>query len=186
MDDMTPQVRWELSERRRLQREQEQEQQQARREGNRGLYVLGGVALAVVLIWVATASSDNEDTDTSVPVAVETPTRYRPIVPSAGATAGATVGAPVSVPPAAAGSTHSRTVSRTSLTPWPFTVESGLLRCRPGQQVTFEAGGVEYGVNGLAQSKYPKPLPIWADDPNLGYGLKVDISAVIEAGRALC
>ncbi|MFE2110370.1 DUF2511 domain-containing protein [Kitasatospora sp. NPDC059463] len=77
-------------------------------------------------------------------------------------------------------------MSRASLTPWPFTVESGLLRCRTGQQVTFETDGVEYGVNGLAQGKYPKPLAIWADDLNLGHGLKVDISAVIEAGRALC
>ncbi|MFB7474574.1 DUF2511 domain-containing protein [Kitasatospora sp. NPDC056184] len=177
---MTPQVRWELSERQRLRKEQEQEQ--ARREGKRSLYVLGGVALAAGLIWVATVASP-DDEYASVPAAAETATRYRPATSSAGATAGA----PVPVPPAAAaGSAHSRTVSRTSLTPWPFTVESGLLRCRPGQQVTFEAGGVEYGVNGLAQSKYPKPLPIWADDPNLGYGLKVDISAVIEAGRALC
>ncbi|MFJ4794148.1 DUF2511 domain-containing protein [Kitasatospora purpeofusca] len=178
MDDMTPQVRWELSERQRLRKEQEQEQ--ARREGRRALYALGGVALAAGLIWAVTAV-DSDDEYASVPAAAETATRYRPTTPATAATVGA------AVPPAAtAGSTHSRTVSRGTLTPWPFTVESGLLRCRPGQQVTFETGGVEYGVNGLAQGKYPKPQPIWADDTNLGYGLKVDISTVIEAGRALC
>ncbi|MEV7358191.1 hypothetical protein [Kitasatospora sp. NPDC091276] len=52
--------------------------------------------------------------------------------------------------------------------------------------VTFEAGGVEYGVNGTAQAKYPKPAPIWADDLQLGNGLKVDVSAVLSAGQALC
>ncbi|MER5352763.1 DUF2511 domain-containing protein [Kitasatospora sp. NPDC002551] len=171
---MTPQVRWELSERQRLQRER------AARETKRGLYALGGVALAAGLIWAVTAV-DPDDEYASVPAAAETATRYRPTTPSTAATVGAAV-----PPPAAAGSAHSRTVSRASLTPWPFTVESGLLRCRPGQQVTFEAGGVEYGVNGLAQGKYPKVLPIWADDPSLGHGLKVDISTVIEAGRALC
>ncbi|MFD8695620.1 DUF2511 domain-containing protein [Kitasatospora sp. MBT66] len=176
---MTPQVRWELSERQRLRKEQEQEQ--ALREGKRGLYILGGVALAAGLIWAVTAV-DSDDEYASVPAAAETATRYTPATPSTSATAGAAVPPPA----AAAGSAHSRTVSRGTLTPWPFTVESGLLRCRPGQQVTFETGDVEYGVNGLAQSKYPKPQPIWADDPNLGYGLKVDISTVIEAGRALC
>lgn len=71
--------------------------------------------------------------------------------------------------------------------PWPFTVGSGVLRCRPGEVVTFESGGTEYGLNGTAMDQgYPSPKPIWAEDPMLGQGLRVGIGTVIAAGRALC
>jgi len=79
-----------------------------------------------------------------------------------------------------------RHVTRSDVTPWPFTVSAGTLRCHPGELVTFEAGGVEYGLNGSATAHYPRPTAIWADDPALGGGLKVSISGAIEAGRALC
>ncbi|GAA1164282.1 hypothetical protein GCM10009664_35380 [Kitasatospora gansuensis] len=80
-----------------------------------------------------------------------------------------------------------RLVARGSFSPWPFTVGSGVLRCHPGEQITFETGGIEYGLNGLAAARnYPPATAIWADDPSLGHGLKVDISAAISAGRALC
>ncbi len=70
---------------------------------------------------------------------------------------------------------------------WPFTVDVGTLRCRDGVSVTFEAGGTEYGVNGTAQDAgYPSVKPIWADDKELGGGLKVDISEVLDYGRGLC
>ncbi|MFG3228126.1 DUF2511 domain-containing protein [Kitasatospora sp. NPDC048194] len=81
---------------------------------------------------------------------------------------------------------HSKEVSRETVSPWPFTVESGTLRCRPGQAVTFEAGGTEYGLNGAAQVRYVKPQSIWADDPTLGNGLKVNLSSVVKTGLALC
>ncbi|MFI9331961.1 DUF2511 domain-containing protein [Kitasatospora sp. NPDC052868] len=81
---------------------------------------------------------------------------------------------------------RSRAVTSGEVVPWPFTVSAGMLRCRPGEKVTFEVGGVEYALNGLAQADFPKPTAIWADDPVLGHGLKKDIGKVIAAGRALC
>ena len=35
--------------------------------------------------------------------------------------------------------------------PWPFTVPSGVLRCRFSHQVTFTADGVEYAINSGAR-----------------------------------
>ncbi|MDI1452924.1 hypothetical protein NHG22_03640 [Streptomyces sp. ATE26] len=44
-----------------------------------------------------------------------------------------------------------------------------------------------YAVNGTAKDAgYPAMAPIWADDKNLGNGLKVDISEVLGKGRSLC
>ncbi|WP_280684893.1 DUF2511 domain-containing protein [Kitasatospora sp. MAA19] len=81
-----------------------------------------------------------------------------------------------------------RAVSRADVVPWPFSAESGMLRCRTRSGVTFQpSGGVEYALNGSAQTMgYPKVDPIWRLDPGLGNGLKVDISAAITAGQALC
>ncbi|MFC8429901.1 hypothetical protein [Streptomyces sp. NPDC057253] len=85
-------------------------------------------------------------------------------------------------------SSHMRPVVQSGFSEWPFTVASGTLRCRSGSEVTFEpAGGPEYAVNGTAKGAgYPPITPIWADDEDLGYGLKVDISEVLAAGRSLC
>ncbi|MFF7411683.1 hypothetical protein [Streptomyces lydicus] len=92
----------------------------------------------------------------------------------------ATTGPPVSDP-------HVAVVTAGRFKEWPFTVDVGTLRCRDGVSVTFEAGGTEYGVNGTAQDAgYPSVKPIWADDPELGHGLKVDISEVLDYGRGLC
>ncbi|MFJ9468169.1 hypothetical protein [Streptomyces caniferus] len=53
--------------------------------------------------------------------------------------------------------------------------------------VTFEAKGTEYGVNGAAQGAgSPSVKPIWADDEELDYGPKVDISEVLDYGCSLC
>ncbi|MFJ5804251.1 hypothetical protein [Streptomyces decoyicus] len=88
-------------------------------------------------------------------------------------------------PPAA--DTHHAIVTAARFEHWPFTVDVGTLRCRDGASVTFEADGKEYGVNGTAQDAgYPSVQPIWADDKELGHGLKVDISEVLGYGRSLC
>lgn len=88
-------------------------------------------------------------------------------------------------PPAS--DTHLAVVTAARFKEWPFTVDVGTLRCRDGVSVTFEAGGTEYGVNGTAQDAgYPSVKPIWADDKELGHGLKVDISEVLDYGRGLC
>ena len=83
-------------------------------------------------------------------------------------------------------SRHALDVKAGDFAEWPFTVQSGTLRCRDGS-VTFATGGQEYGVNGRAQdSGYPKPLPIWAADPSLGHGLRVGIGEVLNKGLSLC
>jgi Protein of unknown function (DUF2511) len=80
-----------------------------------------------------------------------------------------------------------RAVTALDFQVWPFAVQSGTLHCRRAVAVTFTARGVEYGINGFAKDMgYPSPDAIWADDPDLGNGLKVDISEVLDAGRALC
>ncbi|MES4891419.1 hypothetical protein [Streptomyces sp. NPDC096012] len=54
--------------------------------------------------------------------------------------------------------------------------------------MTFEPpGGPRYAVNGTAKGAgYTAMTPTWADDTNLGNGLKVDISEVLDKGRSLC
>lgn len=89
---------------------------------------------------------------------------------------------------AAGGDSHTLAVTSTRFGEWPFTVAAGTLRCRLGSEVTFEApDGAEYAVNGTAKDAgYPSIEPIWADDENLGNGLKVNISEVLDKGRTLC
>ncbi|MFH9977930.1 hypothetical protein ACH4ND_01455 [Streptomyces sp. NPDC017179] len=83
---------------------------------------------------------------------------------------------------------HTLVVTSSQFSEWPFTVRMGVLRCRNGAEVTFEpSGGTEYAVNGTAKGAgYPSMMPIWADDEELGNGLKVDISEVLERGQRLC
>lgn len=80
-----------------------------------------------------------------------------------------------------------RLVSRVDVTPWPFTVDAGVLRCRTHTGVTFQpAGGVEYGLNGSAQAMgYPSPEVVWAADPAVA-GLRLDLGPAIALGQALC
>jgi len=69
---------------------------------------------------------------------------------------------------------------------WPLTVTSGTLRCEAPSVVVFSAGGVEYGVNGMATTQgYPEIDPIWADDPS-EYIPKKNIGPLIQRGLELC
>ncbi|MFD8545680.1 hypothetical protein [Streptomyces sp. NPDC059649] len=129
------------------------------------------LALMLVLAW-AQSCSTRDDASTAEPTLSSAS-----IEPSDDAT---TPGPPVS-------DTHVAVVTAGRFKEWPFTVDIGTLRCRDGVSVTFEAGGTEYGVNGTAQDAgYPSVKPIWADDKELGNGLKVDISEVLDYGRGLC
>ncbi|WP_405014648.1 DUF2511 domain-containing protein [Kitasatospora sp. NBC_01539] len=84
------------------------------------------------------------------------------------------------------GEEHTREVSASTVSPWPFTVASGTLHCRSGGALTFEAGGTEYGLNGPAQDAgYPAPLPVWADAQG-GGGLHMDMLPALDAAQALC
>ena len=69
---------------------------------------------------------------------------------------------------------------------WPLTVDSGTLYCSGGE-VTFEANGTRYAVNGTAKAtgKYPSIDPIWAPAPG-GLGLKRNIGDLIDQGLRLC
>ncbi|MFJ3793842.1 hypothetical protein [Kitasatospora sp. NPDC090091] len=81
---------------------------------------------------------------------------------------------------------RSRTITAVDVSPWPFTVTGGILRCRGINVVTFETDGVEYALNGPAQAVYPQPGRLWAEDPQLGYGLKKSMGPTIAMGLALC
>ena len=66
---------------------------------------------------------------------------------------------------------------------WPFTVESGELRCdiHNFDAVTFHTNGKVYAVNGMAKTHIPNALdiePIWASGKFIGH--------VIDLGLELC
>jgi hypothetical protein len=78
-------------------------------------------------------------------------------------------------------------ISSADFKKWPFTVDKGRLACKPGKSVTFTANGTEYAVNGTAKSQGYKPIdPVWAQDKELGHGLKVNIGDVLNRGLELC
>lgn len=86
----------------------------------------------------------------------------------------------------------SKPVSSAEVSPWPFTVDSGVLRCRPASRaVTFQPGGKgdEYALNGAAKTVgYPSVETYWALDPQApaGSGLRVSLSEAVAVGAALC
>ncbi|MFG2440867.1 hypothetical protein [Streptomyces sp. NPDC048508] len=136
------------------------------RQYSRGEWISAGVFVVVVLAAFAACSSSGSDSGSN-----DDPSSVRPTHARKTDTTGGD-GLPV-------------TASR--FTEWPFTVTAGVLTCTAGA-VTFEpAGGPRYAVNGTAKdSGYPDISPIWADDKELGYGLKIDISEVLNKGLSLC
>jgi len=88
-----------------------------------------------------------------------------------------------------------RHVTAADVTPWPFSVPSGTLRCSH-DQVTFQPdGGVIYAINGTAKAFHAgRDLiatdPLWLDDTSTGVTLnpplKVSISKLIQEGLELC
>lgn len=73
---------------------------------------------------------------------------------------------------------------------WPLTVDSGVVECRPGDQIVFIHDGVTYAVNGLARGRmeengYADVRLIWRDDPS-GLQPKVSIAPLILLGLELC
>ena len=90
-------------------------------------------------------------------------------------------------------SDQSETISRDSFKgTWPFTVESGTLRCDGSDgfgSVTFETNGTVYAINGVAEGRRDGKdvRPIWKDNPDRSAGgPKVYIGDVTDAGLALC
>jgi hypothetical protein len=81
-----------------------------------------------------------------------------------------------------------RDVTRTDFgDAWPFTVESGTLRCQGTDSIAFETGGVIYDVTGAGSvfgSGFGEPIePIWARDAS---GAHKDLAPLELAGNHLC
>ncbi|OKI14188.1 DUF2511 domain-containing protein [Streptomyces sp. CB03911] len=76
-----------------------------------------------------------------------------------------------------------------NISAWPFTVDSGTLRCRAGGVITFEADGKEYAVNGEAiKADYDKDinsvrLPVTMPS---GRVVRQKLDSVVTAGEKLC
>jgi hypothetical protein len=74
---------------------------------------------------------------------------------------------------------------------WPLTVESGRLACEGSNgigEATITVDATSYALNGLAKQNPDNAdiRPIWADDPELGSGLKKDIGFLIDDALKLC
>lgn len=92
-------------------------------------------------------------------------------------------------------SPSTRHVSAADVSPWPFSVREGTLRCGL-DGVTFQPdGGAIYAVNGRAKGsgKYQELTvtdPLWLDDTTsevkLDPPLKVSVSNLIHEGLRLC
>jgi uncharacterized protein DUF2511 len=70
---------------------------------------------------------------------------------------------------------------------WPFTVESGTVRCLTGTRIVFVTGGLVYAVNGTARGskQYLDVATIWKDNPEIA-GAKMDVGPIIALGLSLC
>jgi hypothetical protein len=81
-------------------------------------------------------------------------------------------------------------VGRADFAEWPFSVDTGTLRCEEGGAVIFESGGVSYFLNGPArEAGYTMPWAIWedSDDPaEAAVGMKKSSVELLDRGEALC
>jgi hypothetical protein len=79
-------------------------------------------------------------------------------------------------------------VNASCVSPWPLTVEEGLLTRSATSAITFwpsEGDETIYQVNGRAASEGFQDLEeIWSDKP--GSDFKVSVSGLLKAGRSLC
>ena len=97
---------------------------------------------------------------------------------------------------------HSRHITKTNFgEAWPLAVDSGTLHC-DGTALTFAAeDGFTYYLNGMAKARKLGRAdidtirlpgkPLWVRDPRpphkmVNVGIPKDISALIDAARALC
>jgi hypothetical protein len=73
---------------------------------------------------------------------------------------------------------------------WPLTIDHGRLECIDGSVILVTSDG-NYAVNGTTKDnphlKHVADIDeVWADDKDLGMGLKKDISPLVDRGLALC
>ena len=65
---------------------------------------------------------------------------------------------------------------------WPFAIQQGRLRCEGTGAVIFTARGKDYGLNGMASTRYASMQPVRKStgDPNF------DLGSIISRGLTLC
>ena len=70
---------------------------------------------------------------------------------------------------------------------WPLTVDAVSLRCE-GSAVIAEVDGTVYALNGTAKADdtLADITEIWAEDDELGVGLRKNIGVLIDRGLELC
>ncbi|WP_417811042.1 DUF2511 domain-containing protein [Thalassospira alkalitolerans] len=69
---------------------------------------------------------------------------------------------------------------------WPFTVQKGIVDCKPPQSAIFITNGKSYQLNGSAMSAgYPPIDPIWRDNPEIP-GTKISLGEMIRLAREHC
>ena len=80
----------------------------------------------------------------------------------------------------------SRRVTRAEFGPaWPLTLDSAVLTCAYGREITVTSRGTTYSLNGpVEHGAYDAVGPIWADAAS-GAG-KADLAPLIDAGMRLC
>jgi hypothetical protein len=75
---------------------------------------------------------------------------------------------------------------------WPFTVKAvtlkvalvGLVVNQKIFEITITPARKTYGLNGIAQERYPDFRPIWLNDPDKP-GQKIDVTALIEYAQEM-
>ncbi|TCM68372.1 uncharacterized protein DUF2511 [Acinetobacter calcoaceticus] len=68
---------------------------------------------------------------------------------------------------------------------WPFSVDSGTLRCDPNGNVLLRTAGRDYIVNGAPTDLYPSILQITQSEP-AGSENKKSTQPILQAGTKLC
>jgi hypothetical protein len=65
---------------------------------------------------------------------------------------------------------------------WPFAIQQGRLRCEGTGAVILTAGGTDYGLNGMASTRYGSMQPVRKStgDPSF------DLGSIISRGLTLC
>lgn len=135
-----------------------------------------------------------EPTQTDVSAATTAATTPAPTTPPTTSSPAATAPSakeppPTDLPSSFTGLNPSRIFAR-DFDPWPFSVDTGLLKC-DGDAVTFGTDdGTVYAVNGTAlgiqeERGWADAEAIWLDNTTIA-GTKINIGEIIDLGLSLC
>ena len=65
---------------------------------------------------------------------------------------------------------------------WPFAIQQGRLRCEGTGAVIFKARGKDYGLNGMASTRYASMQPVRKSTGDFSF----DLGFIISRGLTLC